>query len=280
MTTEMSNYERRALQEIREWRNPKPTLLRKVGAALNKPFDLAGEAVMKIPGAEVAIAKSIGGLVSLLNEGAQSTVRPEAVYREYRSAGSRVTRPADVFELDLEQVDAAIGFLGAKYKTLGAAEGAAAGALGLPGIPVDVIALVGLNLRAAGEYATYCGFDVTLQQERIFTMQVLGLASSVEDGAKQVMLAELAKVAKEIAQRKVWKELERHAFVQLVKKIAQALGIRLTKAKLAQIIPAAGAAVGGGFNAYYTKKICDASHYLYRERFLAEKYGPNAVYES
>ncbi|MNY80779.1 hypothetical protein D3C86_2219990 [compost metagenome] len=34
-----------------------------------------------------------------------------------------------------------------------------------------------------------------------------------------------------------------------------------------------GAAVGGGFNTYFTMKVCDAAFYLYRERFLANKYG-------
>jgi hypothetical protein len=46
---------------------------------------------------------------------------------------------------------------------------------------------------------------------------------------------------------------------------------------LAQIIPLAGAAVGGGFNAYYTRKVCEAAYYLYRERYLAAKYGPNII---
>ena len=38
-----------------------------------------------------------------------------------------------------------------------------------------------------------------------------------------------------------------------------------------------GAAIGGGFNAYFTAKVCDAARYLYRERFLAEKYGPGVI---
>ena len=51
----------------------------------------------------------------------------------------------------------------------------------------------------------------------------------------------------------------------------------LTKAKLAQVVPVAGAVIGGGFNAYYTDKVCKAAFYLYRERFLAEKYGVDEI---
>jgi len=35
--------------------------------------------------------------------------------------------------------------------------------------------------------------------------------------------------------------------------------------------------VGGGFNSYFTSKVCDAAYFLYRERFLAEKYGADVI---
>jgi hypothetical protein len=38
-----------------------------------------------------------------------------------------------------------------------------------------------------------------------------------------------------------------------------------------------GAFVGGGFNAYYTSKVCDAAFFLYRERWLIEKYGAEVI---
>ena len=71
--------------------------------------------------------------------------------------------------------------------------------------------------------------------------------------------------------------MEKHVFVQIVQQIAKALSIRLTKAKLAQIIPVAGAAIGGGFNADYTSEVCEAAYFLYRERFLARKYGEDII---
>ena len=58
-----------------------------------------------------------------------------------------------------------------------------------------------------------------------------------------------------------------------IERAARALGMKLTGAKLAQIIPVTGAIIGGGFNAYYTSKVCRVAHFLYRERFLIQKYG-------
>ena len=140
-----------------------------------------------------------------------------------------------------------------------------------------MVALVTLNLRAIGEYATYYGFNIHLQQERLFAMNILGLASSPTDASKGLAMAQLVRIAQDVAKKRTWKELEQHAFVQVIQRIAKALGVRLTKAKLAQVVPVAGAVVGGGFNAYFTSKVCDAAYYLYRERFLAEKYGADVI---
>src|SRR5690606_1618153 len=113
--------------------------------------------------------------------------------------------------------------------------------------------------------------------ERLFARNVLGLASSPNDAAKGVAMGQLVRIAQDVAKKKAWKELDKHAFVRILQQIAKALGIRLTKAKLAQAVPLTGAAVGGGFNAYYTAKVCDAANHLYRERFLAQKHGVNWI---
>lgn len=269
-----SKYERTEIVAIHEWKNPSLSWFDQAMAVINKPLDLAGNVVMNVPGIDWVMEKAFGGALNLLNDGASWSVRPGAVFADF---GPDVQRLEDIHQLDLKEVDKAIGYLAAKYKSLALAEGAAAGAVGLPGIPPDVVALLGLNLRAIGEYATYCGFDVNSQQERLFALNVLGLASSPTDAAKTVAMAQLVKIAKDVARKRTWKQLEEHLFVRIVQQIAKALSVRLTKAKLAQVVPAAGAAVGGGFNAYYTAKVCDAAYFLYRERFLAAKYGPQII---
>ncbi len=211
---------------------------------------------------------------------AQWTVRPEAIFSAFEGCEPPIKNLEDIRNLELSKVDRAIGFLAAKYKGLALAEGAATGVAGLPGIPVDIAALITINLRAIGEYATYCGFDVSHQEERLFAMNVLGYASSPTDGAKQVAMAQLIKIAQDVAKKKAWKDLQKSAFTKIIQNIAKALSIRLTKAKLAQIVPITGAAVGGGFNAYYTSKVCDAAFFLYRERFLARKYGNDVIEET
>ena len=160
---------------------------------------------------------------------------------------------------------------------MAAVEGAAAGTVGLPGIPADVAALVTMNQRAIGEYATYCGFDISIPRERLFALNVLELAASPNRDAKKDALAHLNRIAREAAAERSCPRLEANTIVGVIQKMANTLGARLIKAKASQMLPAIGAGVSASFNAYYTSQVCDAAYFLYRERFLAAKYGPEII---
>lgn len=274
----MKPYDDQALREIHAWKDPELGWFGQAMRVINWPLDKAGDLLLQTPGVGDAIRLSIQGLIGVCNDMAQWSVQRDSIYAEFRKAGhGRINKEADVFEIELEDVDKVVGWLDAKYKGIALVEGAAAGALGLPGIPLDLVALISMNLRAIGEYATYYGFNIHLQAERLFAMNILGLASSPTDASKGLAMAQLVRIAQDVAKKRTWKELEKHAFVKVIQQIAKALGVRLTKAKLAQVLPATGAVVGGGFNAYFTSKVCDAAYYLYRERFLAEKYGADVI---
>lgn len=274
----MSKYEEHALLEIHAWKNPKIGWFGQAMKVINKPLDKAGDMLLDSPGVGFALQKAIEGLTSVCNDAAQWSVRPEAIFSEFREAGHhKIKSHDDLDKLDLSEIDKVVGWLGAKYKGIALVEGVGAGAAGAAGLIVDIPTLITLNLRAIGEYAAYYGFDTTRQQERLFAFNVLGLASSPSDASKTLAMAQLVRIAQDVAKKTTWKELEKGVFVKIIKEIAKTLGIRLTKAKLAQAIPIMGAAVGGGFNSYFTMKVCDSAFYLYRERFLAQKYGSNVI---
>lgn len=280
-----SEYEKIAHHQIHAWKNPEQSWFDTVMKVVSWPLDNGAQALLNTPGIGPAIQAAFSGIVGVVNDAAQWSVRPQSILEEYRRFGhTDVMALSDVYRLDLLAVDRAIGWLDTKYEGMALAQGAAAGGTSvltpmaaLAIIPTDVCALLALNLRAVGEYASYCGFDVSLPQERLFALNVLALASSPTDTAKQVALAQLVRIARDVALGESWQTLETHVAVQAAQSIAKSLSIRLTKAKLAQVIPVAGAVIGGGFNAYYTDKVCKAAFYLYRERFLAEKYGADEI---
>jgi hypothetical protein len=284
-----SEYELNAIKEIHKWKTPELTAMDDLMKKLAWPFEKAGEYLHLDKISEIDFVKNgqkwvienvCGGIISLLNDVAQYSVRTDAIINDYKKNGVKIDSLNDISNLDLEKVDQVIGYLAAKYKTSAGIEGAATGYFGLPGIAPDILALLSLNLRAIGEYSNYCGFDNNLQHERMFSMNVLGLASSPTDSSKQMAMAQLVKIAKEAAMKKAWKDLEKHVFVKIMQNIAKALGVRLTKAKLAQMIPKTGSIIGFGFNVAYTNRVCNASYNLYREKFIARKYGENFIEET
>lgn len=275
----LSDYEKRALAQIHAWKNPEQTWFDAAMTYVNKPLAIAGQAIDKIPGFTETCSKAMSGIVGLVNDASQWSVRPSAIFTDLSEVSQQVIIRLDQIPLlDLQVIDRSIGWLDTKYEGIALVEGAAAGGLAvinpmvaLAAIPADLTALLAMNLRAIGEYGTYCGFDMSSQEERIFSLNILALASSTTDGGKQAALSHLVKIAQEVAKKKTWEQLEKSVFVQAVSSIAKALSINLTKAKLANVIPVAGAAINGGFNAYYTDKVCKAAFYLYRERLLAIK---------
>ncbi|MFQ2015762.1 EcsC family protein [Aeromonas veronii] len=274
----MTNYEAHALKEIHAWKNPEIGWFGQAMKVINKPVDAAGDLLIDSPGVGFALKKAIEGLTNVCNDAAQWSVRPEAIFKEFRDDGYvNINSHDDLLNLDLSDIDKVVGWLGAKYKGIALVEGAGAGAAGAAGLIVDIPALITLNLRAIGEYAAYYGFDTSRQEERLFAFHVLGLASSPTDASKSLAMAQLVRISQDVAKKASWSQLEKSAFVKIIQEIAKTLGVRLTKAKLAQAIPVMGAALGGGFNAYFTMKVCDSAYYLYRERFLAQKYSANVI---
>ena len=94
-------------------------------------------------------------------------------------------------------------------------------------------------------------------------------------------MVQLVRIAQDVAKQRTWKQLEQHTLVQLIQPLAQNLSAFASpRQSWLQLVPLAGAAVGSGFNAYFTDRVCNAAYYLYRERFLAAKYGPGVIEET
>ena len=274
----LSPYERRALREIALWKNPDDAgWLGETVARVNRTLHDAAELVRKLPGVDWTIDNVVSGILRLANEVVQDSVWQEAIYHEYRAAGHAVDGQDDVAALRLEDVDDALAGLDAKYRALAAAQGAVAGYAGAAGILPDVLGLVALNLRAVGEYATYCGYDIREPAERYYALQILNLVSQPTDAKKQAALVPLIRVSHAVARQQTVQTVEQYAFIGALRNAARMLGLRLTGAKATAVFPLTGALVSGGFNAYYTSKVCDAAYFLFRERWLIRKHGVETV---
>ncbi len=274
---DISAYERQAIAEIAEWRNPSESWFSQASRKASQAWGVVTEQVHKIPGVDWAMENVISGLLELTNEITQDSVWTEAVLKDFGKQGIEVARLEDIHQLDLEQVDMVMTGLDKKYIGLASAEGAATGAAGAAGIVPDLVALVALNLRAAGEMATYCGFDMSDPQERLYALQVLDEVANSGNSTRDVTIAPAVRTASRVARKQSTDFIEQVGLGNAVEGLIRRLGINLTEKKLAQMVPVTGALLGGGLNYLYTSKVCTTCHYLYRERFLEAKYGPSAL---
>lgn len=272
-----SSYEKQILAEIHAWRNPPASMLGTLRNGLSGAWGSATDLARKVPGVEWTIENIVTGLLDLTNQISHDSVWQEGILKEFARYDIQVSRLEDVGKLDVEEIDRATEGLATKYVSLAGAEGAATGFAGLAGIVPDIIALVALNLRAAGEWATYCGFDIRKPEERIFALQILDYVAGTKNKLQEVTFEPAYRVVKKVATSQGLSALEQMGFNEAIQRLARAIGMNLTGRKLGQVVPVAGAALGAGLNVLYTRKVCKSASYLYRERFLIEKYGEEVV---
>lgn len=268
-----SDYERAAIEQIRGWKTPSTSWFAGVQETATKAWAGVSDLMHKIPGVEWTMENVVTGLLELTNEITQDSVWTEAVLKDFHARGHDFATLDGIQTLDLEEVDAALSGLDKKYVGLATVEGAATGVAGAAGIVPDLVALVSINLRAAGEYATYCGFDVTRAEERLYALELLDRVAEPSNQRKSITIAPATRTAARVARQTGTQVLEQVGVGNAVEAIARRLGIALTEKKLAQMVPVTGAFIGGGLNYLYTTTVCQTAHFLYRERFLEAKYG-------
>lgn len=274
---EFTPYEQRARDEIRVFKNPPVRavggMFARASAVLDRATDVAFENAVG-----GAVTKLVASVVERLNDAASWSVRSDTIYAEFRKAGYRDVHSAPgVHALALEDVDRVARGVGRKYLALAAVEGAVAGAAGGAAVVVDVPALISLALRCVNEHGAYYGFDAARVEERAFAVRVLSVASAASHSTRRDALEDLTRYTIELRARGDRGEVQSLVGVPLMKKLAETMGIRLARAKLAQAVPVVGAVVGGSFNGWFLELVGRASWALYRERFLVERYGPGAV---
>ena len=278
-----SQYDKAAIDAIRAWEESTevPSLFSRGVDAVTAPvreavqpvIDRAGEAISNTQVAKIG-NQVFKGMVGFVSSASAVTVRTDMIFQEFRQKNcGDIYTPADVAGLPLVMVDRVAEGLAMKYKASGLGEGAATGSAGASGLLVDIPLLTTMALRAIGEYATYYGFDLRKKEERFYMLFVLSLGCSLDDGAKYKVLAEMHQISVRIAQNAEWQVTDKALLLEMVKKIAEKFGDKLTKKKLMEIVPGVGTIIGAWSSSSLLADICEASQYMYRKRFLMRKYG-------
>ncbi|NII59761.1 EcsC family protein [Sphingomonas aerolata] len=258
-------YVRGQIKDIVAWEAEEPWLVTKVINRVTAP--LAWGIKKVIP--KVAIE----GIVISADWMASLTTREKWVLGE---AG--VDSFADVRELPLLKLDAMADSVHNWAITTATAEGGIAGAAGLPGMVLDIPAVIGQSFRLIRQVGLCYGYETKTDEDFSFCLEVLSLAGSASMKEKTGSLATLKSM--ETTLKKVgWKAMEkvakkspatREAFLLALKKVAEQLGFQLTKKKALQAVPIIGAAVGATSNLAFIRSVGWAARRAYQRRLLEE----------
>jgi hypothetical protein len=297
----LSPYEQHAWKRIQRWREDQASQRSRIPASVrakSKQFaQLAGQGWRATPGT-AQIGQIVGSVLAGGNEALTDAVAAslfrDRILEGARAAGGAVTELGDLHSLDLQLIDAILPSLNLRYALTSAATGAASGfvagggtaaIVGTVGVAAapgglavggalagDVVATLALAARVVTHFAGYYGYDTRDESERAVLLAVIGVGVAGEGAAKQAALLHVRQVAMLVARRATWKELGEEAIVKLIQGLFAKLSVRLTQQKLAQALPVAGIAAGAGLNYALMRKVGTAASFMYRERFLIDKY--------
>jgi len=261
-------YEQEAWAEIARW-EVRPAsnwdgIWSTAAAARDVAMDQVPDVLM------TAMMDALGGGLKMAQDAAAFAVRRQATVDAVRAVGHEVDSVRDLRGVPLEVLDRISAQSLTHGKIAAGLEGAGMGWGGLMFVAADIPALITLNLRFIGQIGATYGFECDTEQEKQFVLNLLGY-SAADQGARVAFAHHLNQIALAEARRMPWRFMDQFAMVQVVKKVAEAMGIRLTHAKLAQLVPVLGAAVGAGVNYSFTHDNLVAARMMYRKRHMMEK---------
>lgn len=258
-------YEKKQITEIRKWKAEEPSVVSKSLGVLLSPVTWLINKI--IPEA------AIRGALDLSSSLAEWLTDTNDIIRD---AG--VKSIADLRTLNLETSDNLANSVHNWAIGIGTVEGGGTGATGLPGMAVDIPAVITLALRTTYKIGICYGFEVETKQDKEFVLAVLAASGANEMQEKTMALATLrmlevaiaSQTWKKMAEVAAEKQLSREAGIIGIRNLAKQLGINLTKRKALQAIPAIGAIVGASANAWYIKEVGWAARRAFQERWLIE----------
>ncbi len=271
MKKQPTSYELRVIEEIRREipKSPKGLFANLMGN-VNHSLHRAASWLGSVPGLEKVLQQLQEMTTQAFQHWPNTSQTIQGVITSYARAGyPQIQSAEDVGNLTLKEVEDVVGALRKKYQLL--AEESSDAHKGQEAS--DIIALITLNQQAIQEFATAYGFDIDLQQERIFALNIMEYAAADDEATREMVLQRMIRMARDIALGGAERTSSKASFLDTLKAMSNSVTIRLLKAKIGEVIPLSGAVIGGGFNAYFTHEVCDIAQLVYRKRFLLEKYG-------
>lgn len=258
-------YEQQQCTEIDKWKSTEPNVVNQAIATLLKPLTWVV--------ANVVPDKAIEGAITAAYKAAEFLTDKDDIIRD-----AQITEISELKHKDLELSDRLANEVHNWAIGVAGAEGAATGAAGLPGMAVDIPALITMSFRVIHKIGICYGYEATTEADKNYILQIFSAAGSNTMQEKQAAILILRQATQAIA-KTTWKGMAQKAAnnkfcveggILAVKAVAKQFGINITRRKALQTIPGLGALIGGSMNLSLVNDIAWAARRMYQERWLID----------
>lgn len=261
------NYEKEQMVEIQKWKDEVPNVItRAFGVALEPLSRLAQKVVPE---------SAIKGALDFSNYAAQwltdvNDIKRDAHVCEISELKYKGLKLSDELANDVHNW--AIG--------IAAVEGGAAGFFGLPGMAIDIPAIITIGLRTIHKIGICYGFEAKTYHDKNFILAIMAAsgANSIEEKTAALLVLRQIEVAiatqtwKAMGIKAAQNNMCKEGAIIAVKNLAKQLGVNISKRKALESIPVFGCMVGSSVNGWFIKEIGWAARRSFQERWLIEKY--------
>lgn len=261
----ISDYEKKQLDKIDNYKNEVPSVMSNAVGIAFKPVEWLTEKI--IPEA------AIRGALDFSNEAAKFLTDENDIKRD---AG--VESIEELKHMNLELCDKLADDVHNWAIGIAVAEGGVTGALGLPGMMADIPTIITFALRTINKIGICYGYRAKSEMDNQFVLSILSASSANSLKEKESALLALKNIEtvlikqtwKAMAEKAAQNQVSKEAAIITVKNLAKQLGINITKRKALQAIPVIGAGVGASVNGWYIKEIGWCARRMFQERWLRE----------
>jgi len=261
-------YEKSQINLIQEWIKSEPGIIKRTLGLFAKPFVWLARTIVP--------DSAIRGALSVSKALAGKMAKPEDILKKARKEKETPNCLADLQKINLEVCDDLASSVHSWAKMIAGVEGGVTGLLGLPGLAVDVPSIITFAIRTVIKIGYCYGFDLRIDKEEIFVLQILSAAGANSMAEKTESVAAL-KMIYATLQKMTWKKINEKAaanvmskegFIVAVRNLTKQLGINLTKRKAMQIVPIVGAGVGTAVNVDFINDVAWTARRIIQRRWL------------
>ena len=266
----LTDYERKAQREIERWERGESLFGQALGFAM-KPVDWAFDKF--VPDNVVdAMTDALTQALSTLNDASAWTMEAGDVLSAAHDLNIEAKTVQDLRDAPLDELDAVAKRFTSQNTILSMLSGGGAGLGGALLLAADIPVLFTVNFRLIQQVAASYGFPLQGPEYSPLVVAIFNVAASGSREAKSDALRELSVAAAAFAHGSGYKGRKaqgtlREQMGHVPREIAKNLGA----AKLGQMIPIAGAAVGAGVNYWFTDQTAQAAMMLSRALYLERK---------